>query len=37
MIYTNQEIVNYSKEDLMNMMHLCNKPCYNLSKERGTD
>jgi hypothetical protein len=36
-IYTNQEIMNYSKEDPMNMMHLCNKPCYNSSKERGTD
>jgi hypothetical protein len=36
-IHTNREIVNYSKEDPMNVMHLCNKPCYNSSKERGTD
>jgi hypothetical protein len=36
-IYTNREIVNYSKEDIMNVMHLCNKPCYSSSKERGTD
>jgi hypothetical protein len=36
-VHTNQEIVNYSKEDLLNVMHLCNKPCYSLLKERGTD
>jgi hypothetical protein len=36
-VHTNREIVNYSKEDPMNMMHLRNKPCYNSSKERGTD
>jgi hypothetical protein len=36
-IHTNREIVNYNKEDPMNVMHLCNKPCYNSSKERGTD
>jgi hypothetical protein len=36
-IHTNQEIMNYSKEDLLNVMHLRNKPCYNSSKERGTD
>jgi hypothetical protein len=36
-IRTNWEIVNYSKEDLMNVMHLCNKLCYSSSKERGTD
>jgi hypothetical protein len=36
-IHTMREIINYSKEDLMNVMHLCNKPCYNLVKERGTD
>jgi hypothetical protein len=35
-MHTNREIVNYSKEDPMNVMHLCNKPCYNSSKERGT-
>jgi hypothetical protein len=32
-----EEIMNYNKEDPMNVMHLCNKPCYNSSKERGTD
>jgi hypothetical protein len=36
-IHTNWEIVNYSKEDPMNVMHLRDKPCYNSSKERGTD
>jgi hypothetical protein len=36
-IHTTREIVNYSKEDLMNVMHLHNKPCYSSSKERGTD
>jgi hypothetical protein len=36
-IHTNREIVNYSKEDHMNVMHLRNKPCYSSSKERGTD
>jgi hypothetical protein len=36
-IHTDWEIVNYTKEDPMNMMHLRNKPCYNSSKERGTD
>jgi hypothetical protein len=36
MIHTNQEIVNYSKEHPMNVMHLRNKPCYSSSKERGT-
>jgi hypothetical protein len=36
-IHTNQKIVNYSKEDPMNVMHLHNKPCYSSSKERGTD
>jgi hypothetical protein len=36
-IHTNREIMNYSKEDPMNMMHLCNKPYCNSSKERGTD
>jgi hypothetical protein len=37
MIHTNREIMNYSKEDPMNVMHLLNKPCYSSSKERGTD
>jgi hypothetical protein len=36
-IHTSQEIVNYSKEDPMNVMQLRNKPCYNSSKKRGTD
>jgi hypothetical protein len=35
-IHTNREIMNYSKEDPLNVMHLHNKPCYNSSKERGT-
>jgi hypothetical protein len=33
-IHTNRDIMNYSKEDPINVMH---KPCYNSSKERGTD
>jgi hypothetical protein len=36
-IHTDREIMNYSMEDLMNVMHLYNKPCYNSSNERGTD
>jgi hypothetical protein len=36
-IHTNREVVNYSKEYLMNLVTLCNKPCYSLPKERGTD
>jgi hypothetical protein len=36
-IHTNRAIVNYSNEDPMNVMHLHNKPCYNSSKERGTN
>jgi hypothetical protein len=36
-IHTNREIVNYSNEDPMNVMHLRNKAYYNSSKERGTD
>jgi hypothetical protein len=36
-VHTNQEIMNYSKEDPMNVMHLCNKPCYSLPKEGGID
>jgi hypothetical protein len=36
-IHTTREIVNYSKEDPLNMVHLRNKTCYNLVKERGTD
>jgi hypothetical protein len=36
-IHTSQEIVNYSKEDPLNVVHLCNKAYYNLVKERGTD
>jgi hypothetical protein len=36
-IHTNWEIMNYNKEDPMNVMHLRNKPCYRSSKERGTD
>jgi hypothetical protein len=36
-IHTSWEIMNYSKEDPMNVVHLCYKPCYNLVKERATD
>jgi hypothetical protein len=36
-IHTDREIMNYSKEDPMNVMHIRNKPCYSSSKERGTD
>jgi hypothetical protein len=36
-IHTNREIMNYNKEDPMNVMHLCNKLSYNSSKKRGTD
>jgi hypothetical protein len=36
-IHTTQEIVNYSKVGPLNVVHLRNKACYNLVKERGTD
>jgi hypothetical protein len=36
-IHTNREIMNYSKEDPTNVMHLRNKLYYSSSKERGTD
>jgi hypothetical protein len=36
-VHTNQEIVNYSKEDPMNLITIRNKPCYSFPKERGTD
>jgi hypothetical protein len=36
-IHTTQEIVNYIKYDPLNVVHLRNKACYNLVKERGTD
>jgi hypothetical protein len=36
-IHTTREIVNYSKEDPLNGVHLHSKACYNLVKERGTD
>jgi hypothetical protein len=36
-IHTMWEIMNYSKEDPLNVVHLRNKACYNLVKERGTD
>jgi hypothetical protein len=35
--HTNREVVNYSKEDPMNLVTLCNMPYYNFPKERGTD
>jgi hypothetical protein len=36
-IHTSREIVNYSKEDPLNVVHLRNKACYSLVKEWGTD
>jgi hypothetical protein len=36
-IHTTREIMNYSKEDLLNVVHLHSKACYNLVKEWGTD
>jgi hypothetical protein len=36
-IHTTREIVNYSKEDPLNVVHLRSKACYNLVKERDTD
>jgi hypothetical protein len=36
-IHTTREIVNYSKENPMNVVHLRNKSCYNLVNERGTN
>jgi hypothetical protein len=35
--HTNREVVNYSKEDPVNLVTLRNKPCYSLPKERCTD
>jgi hypothetical protein len=36
-IHITREIVNCSKEDPLNVVHLHNKACYNLVKERGID
>jgi hypothetical protein len=36
-IHTMQKIVNYSKEDPLNVVHLRNKICYNSVKERSTN
>jgi hypothetical protein len=36
-IHTMKEIVNYNKEDPLNVVHLHNKAFYNLVKEWGTD
>jgi hypothetical protein len=36
-IHTPREIVNYSKEDPLNVVHLRSKACCNLVKERDTD
>jgi hypothetical protein len=33
---TNREVVNYSKDDPMNLITFCNKPCYSFPKEGGT-
>jgi hypothetical protein len=30
-------VVNYTKEDPMNLVTIYNKPCYIFHKERGTD
>jgi hypothetical protein len=36
-VLTNQEVVNYSKEDPMNLITLRNRTCYSSPKGRGTD
>jgi hypothetical protein len=36
-IHTTREIVKYSKEDPLSVVHLRSKACYNLVKESGTD
>jgi hypothetical protein len=36
-IHTNQEVMNYSKEDPMNLVIIHNKPFYSLPKERVSD
>jgi hypothetical protein len=36
-IHTTREIVNYNKEDPLNVVYLRSKACYNLVKEWGTD
>jgi hypothetical protein len=36
-VHTNREVVNYNKEDPMNLITIYNKPSYSLPKERGTD
>jgi hypothetical protein len=36
-VHTNREILNYSKEDPMNLITIHNRPCYSLPKERGID
>jgi hypothetical protein len=36
-VLINQEVVNYSKEDPMNLITHKNRTCYNSPKERGTD
>jgi hypothetical protein len=36
-ILTDREVVNYSKEDPMNLITLQNRTCYNSPKERDTD
>jgi hypothetical protein len=35
--HTNREVVNYSKEDPMNLINIRNKPGYSLPKGRSTD
>jgi hypothetical protein len=36
-VHTNWEVVNYSKEDPMNLITIHRKPCYSLPNERGID
>jgi hypothetical protein len=36
-VHINREIMNYCKEDPMNLITIRSKPFYSLPKERGTD
>jgi hypothetical protein len=36
-VLTNREVVNYSKEDPINLITLHNRSCYSSPKERGID
>jgi hypothetical protein len=35
--HTNREVINYKKVDPRNIVTLCQKACYNSSKESSTD